>query len=257
MKPRKITKPAANPPATNGPARLLAPVRTETPKGTRTRLGMTANTKQGAEPEKWVFEGRIDEEPDEAMARLRTAPAYNAGEVIYAYNGTSHETMRGLVNELDRQTRAVHGGDLSQLESMLTAQAHTLDAIFTRLAKRAHANMGAHLGAAETYLRLALKAQSQCRSTVEALGELKNPASVAFVKQANISAGHQQINNGTTRAGETEIPPSKLLEATDGERLDAGAASTSSGADKDLAAVGEINGSEVPGRKGKGRKERR
>ncbi len=193
MKPRKIIKPDT-PATTSGPARFLVPPKSLTPAGMRSRLGMKVES-PGKEPEEWVFEGRIDEEPDEAMARLRTAPAYNAGEVIHAYNGTSHDTMRGLVNELDRQARAVQGGDLSQLESMLTAQAHTLDAIFTRLAKRAHLNMGEHLPAAETYLRLALKAQSQCRCTVEALGELKNPAAVAFVRQANISAGHQQITD--------------------------------------------------------------
>lgn len=66
------------------------------------------------------------------MARLRTDPTYNAAEVILAYNGTANETLRGLVNELDRQTRAVHGGDLTQAESMLTAQAHTLDALSGR-----------------------------------------------------------------------------------------------------------------------------
>ena len=52
-----------------------------------------------------------------------------------------------------------------------------------------------YLPAAETYLRLALKAQAQCRATVEALAEIKNPRPVAFVKQANIAQGPQQVNN--------------------------------------------------------------
>ena len=46
------------------------------------------------------------------------------------------------------------------------------------------------------YKRQALKAQAQCRATLEALAEIKNPRPVAFVKQANISGGHQQVNNG-------------------------------------------------------------
>ena len=45
-------------------------------------------------------------------------------------------------------------------------------------------------------LRSDLKAQAQCRATLEALAEIKNPHPVAFVKQANISSGHQQVNNG-------------------------------------------------------------
>jgi hypothetical protein len=80
---------------------------------------------------------------------------------------------------------------------MLTAQAHTLDAIFGNCARRAAANMGEYMHAAELYLRLALKAQSQCRATLETLAAIKNPAPVAFVRQANISAGPQQVNNGT------------------------------------------------------------
>jgi hypothetical protein len=43
---------------------------------------------------------------------------------------------------------------------------------------------GQYLDAADKYMRLALKAQSQCRTTVEALGELKNLQPVAFIHQA-------------------------------------------------------------------------
>ena len=54
---------------------------------------------------------------------------------------------------------------------MLTAQAHTLDALFTALVQRAALNSGEYIGAADTYNRLALKAQSQCRATLETLGQ--------------------------------------------------------------------------------------
>lgn len=47
---------------------------------------------------------------------------------------------------------------------------------------------------------MALKAQAQCRATLEALAEIKNPRPVAFVKQANISGEHQQVNNGVQPA---------------------------------------------------------
>ena len=75
----------------------------------------------------------------------------------------------------------------------------------------------------------ALKAQSQCRATLETLAAIKNPAPVAFVRQANIAHGPQQVNNGpqpaadgVSRARESEIPPNKLLEHQHGERLDLG-----------------------------------
>ena len=55
----------------------------------------------------------------------------------------------------------------------------------------------AYPDATETHLKLAFKAQSQCRTTLETLAEIKSPRSVAFVRQANTSAGPQQLNNGT------------------------------------------------------------
>jgi hypothetical protein len=47
----------------------------------------------------------------------------------------------------------------------------------------------------EGYLRMALKAQNQCRMTLETLATIKNPP--VFTKQANINnGGQQQVNNG-------------------------------------------------------------
>jgi hypothetical protein len=106
-------------------------------------------------------------------------------------------------------------------------------------------------------MRLSLKAQSQCRSTLEALAEIKNPKPVAFVQQANIAHGPQQVNNGTapppadpSRAGESEKPPNKLLESQNGERLDTGAAGAAGGADSRLEAVGTGNRSTDGARQG-------
>lgn len=81
-------------------------------------------------------------------------------------------------------------------EAMLVAQMHTLDGLFSNFARRAHGNMEAgHGDAAERYLKLALKAQSLCRTTIEAQTTLKNPP-IVFAKQANVTTGPQQINNG-------------------------------------------------------------
>jgi hypothetical protein len=90
----------------------------------------------------------------------------------------------------------------------------------------------------ETYLRLGLKAQSQARATAEALALLKNPA--PYIRQANIAAGHQQVNN-YAGARKTETAPNELLEVNDGERLDPGTATTASGGDPAMATVGAVN----------------
>jgi len=39
-------------------------------------------------------------------------------------------------------------------------------------------------------MRLAFKAQSQARATIETSAEIKNPHQFAFVKQANIAGGN-------------------------------------------------------------------
>lgn len=149
-------------------------------------------------------------------------------------------SLTDLGLELEDQCKRVSGGDLKRAEHLLATQAQTLDAIFHKLARRA-----AHtesLNQFDTDLRLALKAQSQCRATLESLAVIKNPPQVAFVRQANIAHGPQQVNNGVAaeapRAGISENQPNKILEQQHGERLDFGAAGAASGIDSTLEAVG-------------------
>ncbi len=67
------------------------------------------------------------------------------------------------------------------------------------------------MGTAETLLRLALKAQSQCRTTLLTLAEIKNPRPIAFVNQANFAHGPQQVNNRTLAAANRgEGAPEKI-----------------------------------------------
>ena len=143
---------------------------------------------------------------------------------------------------------AVNRGDLSESERMLNAQAVTLNSIFTNLAQRAHSAQT--MPQMETYLRLALKAQSQCRATVETLSVIKNPP-VVFARQMNVAHGPQQVNNGpgpnstpaSARTGETASAPTELLEdSNDGRtQLDTRATPAASRAHQGMAAVGEVN----------------
>jgi hypothetical protein len=142
----------------------------------------------------------------------------------------------------------VQAGDLSEAEIMLLAQAVTLDTIFNTLARRAATTMGTHFDATDTYLRLALKAQGQCRTTLETLAEIKNPRPVAFVKQANIAHGLQQVNNGVAtectlaHAGNNIMPSNELLDGNNGERLDTRTQSAPGAANQQLAPMGKVDG---------------
>ena len=69
-------------------------------------------------------------------------------------------------------------------------------------------------------MRLALKAQSNCRATAETVAFIRNPRTV-FANQANISNGPQQVNDAILARNQVagvEKPnskPKELLEAND------------------------------------------
>lgn len=116
------------------------------------------------------------------------------------------ETINVMWEKVDK----VNAGDLSELEATLAAQSVSLDAIFNELTRRAFINMGEHLHATESYMRLALKAQAQCARTIEIIAAMKNPP-IVYAKQANISNGNQQVNNGAVSNGQPVAHAGKII----------------------------------------------
>lgn len=204
------------------------------------------------EGEKEKYKGATDAEiaafTEELTARAVTQPEVRAARAIQRYEGDSLD-INACADELRQQIAEVQRGEMKRPEAMLVAQAHTLDALFQSLALRSHANSReGYLDAADRYLRLALKAQAQSVRTIEALAELKNPRPVAFVKQANIANGPQQINNGMaapSHAREINNEQTQLLRADHGERLDTGTTREAIPSYSSLETVGEIDRAEV------------
>ena len=89
-------------------------------------------------------------------------------------------------------------------------------------------------------MKLALKAQSQARATLETLSNIKNPP-VVYARQANISHGHHQVNN-ELRTRENKIQQNELLKDSN-EAVDSGRTITAIATDQELATVEAINGS--------------
>ena len=192
-----------------------------------------------------------DEDEDTVLGRTVLRPTVQAAVTLKAYDKSYGDLeLDGLIAALTEQTKASNNGDLGRAEAMLTTQAHTLDAIFNNLAKRA--KNAEYMNNLDTYLKLALRAQSQCRATWEALSAIKNPPVMGYVKQANIAHGPQQVNNGTPddppRARENQNQQNELLEKKDGERLDTGTTGKTGKADPAMATLGEIDGAEKQGR---------
>lgn len=167
----------------------------------------------------------------------------------------------GVVTTYAEQAAA---GDLSAAKRMLMAESIALNAMFTEMSRKAADCLvvdgekgtwqikGA--SAMQICMNVALKAQSQCRTTLEALNELVNPRSVAFIKQANLANGPQQINNGNGVAppaaparGETQNAPNTLLQENPSERLDTRAPQAAGRVDQELATVGAVHGAQDAG----------
>ena len=137
--------------------------------------------------------------------------------------------------------QSVSGRAFSPSSSAVRVLTGTLDDLICCMARLAYPHLN-NPEVADCYLRLMLKAQSQCRTTVETIAELKNPRPVAFVKQANIAHGPQQVNNGMpSRTEEKEIEQNKLLEANNELLPNAGTSTVTGQANSRLETVGAID----------------
>ena len=139
--------------------------------------------------------------------------SFNAAVVTEAYlaplYGKDALNLTDLSHHLSERAQALQGDTpLRQVEEMLLAQANALNAMFTSLAERA--TKQEYMKNMEAFTRLALKAQSQCRATLETLAEIKQPRHVVIAQQANL-AHQQQVNNGT--AGQPSSAPAQAPQA--------------------------------------------
>jgi len=196
-----------------------------------------------------AFPEPANKEMAEAEAELALRSSVHGAAAAHEYMKATFGDvdMGALVACLSDGVEDVWAGNMKCAEAMLYGQANALQAIFTSLARRA--NSQEYLKHFETHLRLALKAQSQCRATLETLATIKAGPAI-FAGQANIAHGPQQVNNGVAannaqtpaRAAENESARTELLEVSDGERLDTGTAGAPGRSDSTLATVGEIDG---------------
>lgn len=186
-------------------------------------------------------------------AKVGLSSDVNAAHIIdvYAESYWGEQDKVALTIALGESIEKVQAGDLRKCEAMLMGQAMALQSIFVKLSRMS--NRQDNLRAIDSLLRLALKAQSQCRTTLETLANMKNPP-IIYAKQANIAGGHQQVNNGvmtaTTEAPISPQEPKKtfsqnelLSEATD-ETLDSSRTTEASRVDTTLETVATIDRSQ-------------
>ena len=177
-----------------------------------------------------------------AIAKKFTSPQLTAAcSLLSLVPELKEQGINQVVDAINGETQKVINGEMGRAEEMLVSQAHVLDMMFSAMTQRAVTNMNAgHVQAMDTYMRIALKAQSQCRTTLEALSEIKNPRTATFIKQQN-NAAQQQVNNAPSAHEKNITPTNELLEAHHGERLDTGTAAAAGTVNPKLAAVAAID----------------
>ena len=153
----------------------------------------------GMEPNNALtVEQTTDETGAQAMARKVLDPGFRhavtassfAGKVLG--NSIEHPGLMDYVDHVLKVGGKAEAGDLAVASRLLASQAITLDAMFTELARRAALNMSEYVNAAERYGRLALKAQSNCRATLETLTKLHQPREQT-VRHVHVNEGGQAV----------------------------------------------------------------
>ena len=216
----------------------------------KAKTELVSKERTASEPED--DELRIDKLPTEteaqAIARELVSPHLIAAMNVKEFSTQSAMlSITPLVAELKNQNDAINGGNLARLENMLLSQAHTLDAIFNHLAYRAKLNFNDYPDAGERFMRLALKAQSNCRASLETIAAIKNPP-IVYAKQANIANGPQQVNNAVPppRTEKFINPANEQSEAKHELLPDTRASGNASGANPKVAALEKVNRAAQP-----------
>lgn len=209
-------------------------------------------------PRKGIPLYQYKDEPEEDTARRLAGIATSADFAAYRVIGSTeaksgigeHIDTPTLLAELRDQAKAVNNGDMTRAEAMLMNQATALQSLFSRLAERAMGHDS--ISGFEANMRYALRAQSQCRATLETLATIKNPP-IVYARQANITSGPQQVNNGVSQSGldaathprEKQIEQSKLSEVSNELLPDTRTSQEESRVNPPVEAVGESNRAEV------------
>lgn len=189
------------------------------------------------------------------IAELYVSSPHSAARIVNAlikHQKGSDSNFLDVFERLIKSNIQVRDNDLWHLEEVLLNQISVLNSVFYHYIEKATA--AEYLGHLQAFSEIAFKAQKQCRVTVSALTELKNPRRATFIRQQN-NAINQQVNNNLPPPEVKESQKNKiflkneLLELTH-EQLDTREALTTIPTNTEMETVGAIDRSSHPRRKG-------
>ncbi len=138
-------------------------------------------------------------EPKEGRPHQTTPEITNAVLISRARPYNAPEDKEDSLSDLIESLMAINKtlsdpenkNPMREAERLLMSQSQSLNALFCNLIGRAQNQT--NIDILETFMKLALRSQNQCRATLETLSNIRNPP-VVFAKTANI-AQNQQINH--------------------------------------------------------------
>ena len=179
-----------------------------------------------------VVKGKTELETAERIAKLAVSPEMSSQRVVAASERNKglddHLDIPQLMAVLKAESERLSEGKSDDIGPMLASQAIALQSLFSRLTERSLSQ--SHMSNIEAFMRLALRAQSQCRATLETLSSL-NKAPTVFAQQANV-ATNQQVN----------ISRNQLLGGDDELRQDTRAPGAEKAVNPEMEALGEVHG---------------
>lgn len=183
-----------------------------------------------------VLQGKTERETAERIAKLAVSPEMSSQRVVAASERNKgldeHLDIPQLMAVLKVESERLSEGKSDDIGPMLANQAIALQSLFSRLTERALSQ--SHMSNIEAFMRLALRAQSQCRATLETLSSL-NKAPAVFARQANV-AHNQQINYSRNQ----------LLGDGDELRQDTRAPGAEKAVNPKMEALAEVHGAKDP-----------
>jgi len=156
--------------------------------------------------------------------------------------GDNSKAINAAFDGVERTLSKVKSGNLEDLEEILVNQVYVLNGLFNQLVIQGKASltepavMRSLPNHPKTMLNVALKAQTQCRATVQTINDLKNPKKTTFIKN--------QLNNVKM---ELEERIEQLEDIEHGsKKLDGGTEATAITVNSELEALEVIDGSKDP-----------
>jgi hypothetical protein len=154
-------------------------------------------------------------------------------------SGDNVKVVNAAKDGVEETLSKVKSGNLEDLEAILVNQVYVLNGLFNQLVIQGKAGlteptvMRSLPNHPKTMLNVALKAQTQCRATVQTINELKNPKKTTFIKN--------QLNNVKM---ELEERIEQLEDIEHGsKKLDRGTEAAAISIDSEMEAVEVIDGS--------------